>query len=92
MFENRSSVLYTYPIRGETTLAMRITTRVSSNYTVVVPEVLRKHLGITKGDLLEATVEGGAVVLRPVNLKQRAVTEEGVVEGVRERLARAKSA
>jgi len=72
---------------------MRITTKVSANYTVVVPEACRKHLGITKGDVLEATVENGAVVLRPVNLKQRVATEEGgAVKGIRARLTRASTA
>ena len=70
-------------------MAMRITTRVSSNYTVVVPEVVRKHLGIAKGDILEATVEGDAVVLRPVNLRKRVSLDRGgAAEGIRERLTR----
>jgi len=40
-------------------------TKISSNYQVTVPARARKALGLRLGDILEATVERGAVVLRP---------------------------
>jgi AbrB family looped-hinge helix DNA binding protein len=72
---------------------MRITTKVSSNFTVVVPERARTYLGIERGDVLEVTVEGDAVVLRRAEpLKVRVNLEGAAVRDVRQRLARRKAA
>lgn len=40
-------------------------TKITSNYQVTLPAAARKQLGLKLGDVLEATVRGGAVVLRP---------------------------
>jgi len=47
------------------TAASSSLTKISSNYQVTVPATARKALGLKLGDVLEATVERGAVVLRP---------------------------
>jgi AbrB family looped-hinge helix DNA binding protein len=40
-------------------------TKITSNYQVTLPAAARKALGLKLGDVLEATVQRGAVVLRP---------------------------
>ena len=40
-------------------------TKITSNYQVTLPAAARKALGLKLGDVLEATVHRGAVVLRP---------------------------
>lgn len=52
-------------------MARQALTRLSTNYQVVVPKAARDALGLKRGDLLEARVERGAVVLRPKVLNDR---------------------
>jgi AbrB family looped-hinge helix DNA binding protein len=40
-------------------------TKITSNYQITLPATARKALGLKLGDVLEATVQRGAVVLRP---------------------------
>jgi AbrB family looped-hinge helix DNA binding protein len=40
-------------------------TKITSNFQVTLPAAARKALGLKLGDVLEATVQRGAVVLRP---------------------------
>ena len=40
-------------------------TKITSNYQITLPAAARKALGLKLGDVLEATVRRGAVVLRP---------------------------
>ena len=40
-------------------------TKITSNFQVTLPAAARKALGLKLGDILEATVQRGAVVLRP---------------------------
>jgi AbrB family looped-hinge helix DNA binding protein len=47
-------------------------TRITSNFQITMPKAMREALSLKRGDLLEATVERGAVVLRPKVLGDRA--------------------
>jgi AbrB family looped-hinge helix DNA binding protein len=40
-------------------------TKITTNFQVTLPAATRKALGLKLGDVLEATVQRGAVVLRP---------------------------
>ena len=46
-----------------------MTTKVSSKGQVVLPEPLRRKLGINSGDSLEAKIEAGRIVLTPQRRK-----------------------
>ena len=52
-------------------MAIQALTRLSTNYQVVVPKAARDALGLKSGDLLEARVERGGVMLRPKVLTDR---------------------
>jgi AbrB family looped-hinge helix DNA binding protein len=47
-------------------------TRITSNFQITMPKAARDALRLKRGDFLEATVEQGAVVLRPKVLRDRA--------------------
>lgn len=51
-------------------------TKITSNYQVTLPAAARKQLGLKLGDVLEATVHRGAVVLRPKVLLVRDAFDE----------------
>lgn len=53
-------------------MARTALTRISSNYQITVPKTARDALGLKLGDILQANVEHGAVVLRPKVLRDRA--------------------
>jgi AbrB family looped-hinge helix DNA binding protein len=46
-------------------------TRITSNFQITMPKAAREALKLKRGDFLEATVERGAVVLRPKILSDR---------------------
>ena len=46
-------------------------TRITSNFQITMPKSAREALRLKRGDFLEATVERGAVVLRPKLLRDR---------------------
>ena len=52
-------------------MAIQALTRLSTNYQVVVPKAARDAVGLKSGDLLEARVERGGVMLRPKVLTDR---------------------
>lgn len=45
--------------------------RITSHFQITKPQTVRKALRLAHGDLLEATVERGAVALRPKVLQDR---------------------
>ena len=45
--------------------------RVKTNSQVTIPDVIRQRLGVKVGDLLEAKVEKGSIVLRPKLVEDR---------------------
>ena len=47
-------------------------TRITSNFQITMPKAARDALRLKRGDFLEATVQRGAVVLRPKVLRDRA--------------------
>jgi AbrB family looped-hinge helix DNA binding protein len=53
------------------TMASAALTRITSNFQITMPKAARDALRLKRGDLLEATVERGAVVLRPKVLRDR---------------------
>ena len=62
-------------------------TTISSNYTVTVPAKARKALGLKRGDVLEATVRRGAVVLRPKVVTVRDAFDEKLRQDIEAGLA-----
>lgn len=52
-------------------MATQALTRLSTNYQIVVPKAAREALGLKRGDILEARVERGGVMLRPKVLTDR---------------------
>jgi AbrB family looped-hinge helix DNA binding protein len=46
-------------------------TRITSNFQITMPKVAREALRLKRGDFLEATVERGAVVLKPKVIRDR---------------------
>ena len=55
--------------RGKNVLPME--TKLSTKGQVVLPEPIRRKLGLQPGDTLDATVENGAVTLRPHAKRRR---------------------
>ena len=45
--------------------------KISANGQIVLPSSLRKILGLKSGDLLDANIEGGRVVLTPHRARRR---------------------
>lgn len=58
-------------IRFYENMAHPALTRITSNFQITMPKAARDALRLKRGDLLEATVERGAVVLRPKVLQDR---------------------
>lgn len=52
---------------------------VKNKYQVVIPQRVRDEIGIAVGDVLEATVERGRVVLQP-----KVVIDRGIAESIAE--------
>lgn len=52
-------------------MARAALTRISPQYQVTVPKVAREALALKAGDILEATVVRGGVLLRPKVLRDR---------------------
>ena len=52
-------------------MAQTALTRITSNFQITMPKAARDALRLKRGDFLEATVERGAVVLRPKVLRDR---------------------
>lgn len=48
---------------------------VKNKYQVVIPQQLRKQVGVNVGDLLEAKVEKGKITLTPKTLIDREIAE-----------------
>jgi AbrB family looped-hinge helix DNA binding protein len=46
-------------------------TKVSTKGQVVLPNAVRRRLGLQSGDALEVEVEGGRIVLSPRNKRQK---------------------
>ncbi len=46
-------------------------TKISTKGQVVLPNVVRRRLGLQAGDALEVEVEGGRIVLSPRNKRHR---------------------
>ncbi len=46
-------------------------TKISTKGQVVLPNAVRRRLGLQAGDALEVEVEGGRIVLSPRNKRQR---------------------
>lgn len=49
-------------------------TKVSTKGQVVLPSPIRRKLGLRTGDLLDARVEGGCIVLTPRSTRSRRVS------------------
>ncbi|MDZ4243743.1 MAG: AbrB/MazE/SpoVT family DNA-binding domain-containing protein [Candidatus Doudnabacteria bacterium] len=48
---------------------------VKNKYQVVIPQRVRRKVGIAVGDLLEAEVEKGKIVFTPKSIVDRAISE-----------------
>jgi len=48
---------------------------VKNKYQVVIPQGVREQIGVAVGDILEAKVERGRIVLTPKSLVDRAIAE-----------------
>ncbi|MBI4516294.1 MAG: AbrB/MazE/SpoVT family DNA-binding domain-containing protein [Deltaproteobacteria bacterium] len=46
-------------------------TRITSNFQITMPKAAREALRLKRGDFLEATVQRGAVVLKPKVIRDR---------------------
>ncbi len=51
---------------------------VKSKYQVTIPAKLRKGLGLHEGDIMEASVFGGGILLRPKEIADRQSVAERV--------------
>lgn len=60
-------------------MAMRIT--IDKAGRVVIPKQLRRQLGVAAGAALEATAEGGRLVIEPLANEVTLVAEEGLLVG-----------
>lgn len=49
--------------------------RVKNKYQVVIPERVRKEIGVEIGDVLEANVERGKITLTPKSVVDRGIAE-----------------
>lgn len=49
--------------------------RIKNKYQVVIPERVRKEIGVEVGDLFEAKVERGKITLTPKSLVDREIAE-----------------
>jgi bifunctional DNA-binding transcriptional regulator/antitoxin component of YhaV-PrlF toxin-antitoxin module len=49
--------------------------KVKAKYQVTLPGQLRKQVGVTVGDVLEAKVEKGRILLSPKSVVDRAIAE-----------------
>ncbi|WP_299430804.1 AbrB/MazE/SpoVT family DNA-binding domain-containing protein [uncultured Meiothermus sp.] len=76
-------------LRGDKTVPV---VTVKTKFQVTIPQEVREVLGIAEGDLLEAKVENGKIVLTPKELIDRRAAAfrrmEALGERVRKRLAR----
>ncbi len=68
-------------VRFYETMANPALTKITSNFQITMPKAARDALSLKRGDFLEATVEHGAVVLRPKVLQDR----DGVLAAERAR-------
>ena len=59
---------------------------VKNKFQVVIPQNVRKEIGVTVGDILEAKVERGRITLTPKSVVDRAIAEG--LEDVRKRRVR----
>jgi AbrB family looped-hinge helix DNA binding protein len=50
---------------------------IKDKFQVVIPQSVRKEVRLSVGDLLEATAENGAIVLKP-----KAIVDRDLVEGL----------
>jgi AbrB family looped-hinge helix DNA binding protein len=48
---------------------------VKNKYQVVIPQGVRKQIGVAVGDILEAKVERGRITLTPKSVVDRAISE-----------------
>lgn len=48
---------------------------VKNKYQVVIPQGVRKQIGVAVGDILEAKVERGKITLTPKSVVDRAIAE-----------------
>ncbi len=62
-------------------------TKITSNFQITLPAAARKALGLKLGDVLEATVQRGAVVLRPKVVLVRDAFDEQLSRDVEAGLA-----
>ena len=51
--------------------------KIKDKYQVTLPTVVRDQAGVAVGDILEATVERGKIMLTP-----KAVMDRGIAEGI----------
>jgi AbrB family looped-hinge helix DNA binding protein len=58
--------------------------RVKQKFQVTLPAEVREQLDIGEGDLLEATVQGDSVVLKPKVIVDREHVEAAIAEGLRD--------
>lgn len=65
-----------------TTLEKRVLTRVKAKSQVTLPARLRRALAIEEGDMLEASVQHGTIVLRPKRILDRDSVEASIAEGL----------
>jgi len=63
--------------RGELTLPL---VKVKEKFQVTIPTELREALHLTVGDLLEATIQGQTIVLKPKDVVDRAQARQQLIE------------
>ena len=63
--------------RGELTLPL---VKVKEKFQVTIPMELREALHLTVGDLLEATIQGQTIVLKPKDVVDRAQARQQLIE------------
>ena len=56
--------------------------KIKSKGQVTLPMKLRRELGCDEGDMLEATLERGTIVLRPRVVVDSGSVEEAIAEGL----------
>ncbi|KKR31218.1 MAG: Transcriptional regulator, AbrB family [Parcubacteria group bacterium GW2011_GWF2_39_8b] len=48
---------------------------IKNKYQIVIPQSVRKQVGVVVGDFLEATVEKGKIVFQPKSLVDRGIAQ-----------------
>ncbi len=58
---------------------------IKQKYQVTIPAKIREQLHLEEGELLEATTKGGALVLTPKAVLNRADVEAAIAEGLEDK-------